>query len=39
MELIVNVDLNELLEKENLKISNIDKLIESKKRFERNGKI
>lgn len=32
MEFIENVDLNELLEKENLKIRNIDKLIESKKK-------
>lgn len=32
MEFIENVDLNELLEKENLKISKIDKLIESKKK-------
>lgn len=32
MEFIVNVDLNELLEKENLKISKVDKLIESKKK-------
>ena len=32
MEFIENVDLNELLEKKNLKISKIDKLIESKKK-------
>ena len=32
MEFIVNVDLNELLEKEKLKISKVDKLIESKKK-------
>jgi hypothetical protein len=32
MEFIINVDLNELLEKENLKISKVDKLIESKKK-------
>ena len=32
MEFIVNVDLNELLEKANLKISKVDELIESKKK-------
>ena len=32
MEFIVNVDLNELLEKVNLKISKVDELIESKKK-------
>ena len=32
MEFIINVDLNELLEKANLKISKVDELIESKKK-------
>ena len=32
MEFIENVDLNELLEKEKLKISKVDELIESKKK-------
>ena len=32
MEFIENVDLNELFEKVNLKISKLDKIIESKKK-------